>query len=130
MALESGGEPDEHVAVIFTGDDELMRLNSTYRQQSAVTDVLSFRYKEGADGLEHDAIPCDLLGEIYISVPQARRQAKQAGHSIDEELVFLAVHGALHLCGLDDVTPDGLDEMKRRGLAILEQTRPKETVHP
>ncbi len=126
QALHAYGLSHEHVAIILTGDDELRRLNAVYRQQAEVTDVLSFRYKSTGEETEPEPFGDALFGEIYISVPQARRQARQAGHSLEDELVFLAIHGALHLCGLDDVTPEGLDEMRRRGQAILEQTRPKD----
>jgi len=43
----------------------------------------------------------DMLGDVVISIPTARRQAKEARRSLDEELACLLVHGILHLCGYD-----------------------------
>lgn len=59
-----------------------------------MTDVLSFHLGEK-----------DTLGEILICYPQAKRQAKQLGHSTRAELIFLLVHGLLHLSGFDHETP-------------------------
>jgi rRNA maturation RNase YbeY len=42
-----------------------------------------------------------MLGDVVISVPQARRQAIEVGRQLDDELVSLLVHGVLHLCGYD-----------------------------
>jgi len=43
----------------------------------------------------------NMLGDVVISVPQARRQALEVGRQLDDELVSLLVHGVLHLCGYD-----------------------------
>ena len=48
----------------------------------------------------------DWLGDIVISVPRARRQAKDAGHPVNAELRLLAVHGFLHLLGYDHAEPE------------------------
>jgi len=59
-----------------------------------------------------------LLGDIVISVDTAARQAITGGHSLDVEAAQLAIHGLLHLLGFDDVTPEGYEEMVRKGAAI------------
>ena len=41
------------------------------------------------------------MGDIYISIDTAERQAKEYGHGLDRELCFLAVHGVYHLLGYD-----------------------------
>jgi len=70
-------------------DDKLMRdLNKRYRKKDKTTDVLSFNL--GEDGI---------LGEIYISYPTARKQAKMYNCSIEDELKRLAEHGTLHIMG-------------------------------
>ena len=70
-------------------DDRLMKkLNRKYRRKAKTTDVLSFSLNEGG-----------LLGEVYISIPQAKKQAKEYNCSLDRELVRLAEHGILHLLG-------------------------------
>ena len=82
------------VNVILTGSRKIQSLNKTYRGQDKPTDVLSFVPEEN-----EEPPPFKPLGEIYVSVPVARRQAKQAGHSLTRELLFLTSHGCLHLCG-------------------------------
>jgi probable rRNA maturation factor len=42
-----------------------------------------------------------LLGELAISLDRARAQAAEHGHSLDDELRILMLHGALHLAGFD-----------------------------
>ena len=48
----------------------------------------------------------DELGDIFIDLDQAFRQAEDYGHSITREVAFLAVHGYLHLCGYDHMTEE------------------------
>ena len=76
----------------FIGDAAMERLNRAYRGKHRTTDVLSFVYTNTRVTLD---------GEIVISVPQARRQARQIGQSVEDELSFLFVHGVLHTFGLD-----------------------------
>ena len=79
---------------VITTDAELRRLNRQFRGKNYATDVLSF--------------PPD---EMAISLDRAAAQAKDLGHSLDEELRILMLHGALHLCGMDHETDSG--EMRR-----------------
>ncbi len=95
------------VCVLITDAEEIQRLNFSYRQIDRVTDVLTFPAWEG------DAILCPpdgYLGDIAICFERAQEQAEEYGHSLERELAFLAVHGALHLLGYDHMEPD--DERK------------------
>ena len=85
-------------SVIFVGDDEIHRINKEYRGIDRITDVISFAFEDSKD-LEYNDIR--LLGDIYICIPQMKRQAIDYGHSEKRELSFLAVHGLLHLLGYD-----------------------------
>lgn len=87
-------------AVCVATDAALRRANLEFRGRPEVTDVLSFPESEGPD-----------LGSILISGPQARRQARELGHSVDAELKILVLHGLLHLLGYDHERDDG--KMKR-----------------
>jgi probable rRNA maturation factor len=80
---------------LITGDAELRRLNAGYLGKDFATDVLSFP-GEG-----------DYLGDIAISLGRARSQAKVFGHSVEDELRILMLHGVLHLTGLDHETDGG-----------------------
>ncbi len=85
---------DVQVSVAFVSAEEIRRLNRQYRGKDKVTDVLSFNLDDG-----------ELLGEILLCYPQAVRQAHELGHGVREELLFLLVHGLLHLHGFDHETP-------------------------
>jgi probable rRNA maturation factor len=78
------------VAVALVSDARVRQLNARYRGKKSATDVLSFAAGEPG-----------FLGEVVIASGVARRQARQAGHSVQVELRVLALHGLLHLLGYD-----------------------------
>lgn len=93
----------ESLGVRFASDREVTRANRSFRGKDKTTDVLSF---PGEDG--H-------LGDILISVPQARRQADAAGHPVSRELKVLLLHGILHCMGYDHETDEGeMERLERR----------------
>ena len=106
------------VTVLLTGDDTLRDLNRRFADEDKVTDVLAFGSGSGFPGDEGDAAT---LGDIAISLPQARRQAAAAGHSEDREIAMLTAHGVLHLLGYDHAEPDEEREMFGITDAILEE---------
>ena len=61
-----------------------------------------------------------VLGDIYISIDQAKLQAKEYGHSLKRELCFLAVHGFLHLLGYDHMTKEEEEKMFHLQKEILD----------
>lgn len=91
------------LSVAFVGSAEMKKLNRRYRGLDKTTDVLAF-VGEG-----------DLLGELVLDYAQIKRQAKSYGHSAREELVFVLVHGLLHLVGYDDKTEAGRLKMMKLG---------------
>ncbi len=106
------------VTVLLTGDDTLRDLNRQFAGEDKVTDVLAFCSGSGFPGNEGDAAT---LGDIAISIPQARRQAAAAGHSEDREIAMLTAHGVLHLLGYDHAEPDEEREMFGLTDAIMEE---------
>lgn len=84
--------PRIEITVILTGDEQIKTLNAKYRKLSRTTDVLSFYY--GTDGVTGE-------GEVFISIPVAKRQAKRFQHSLEKELARLLVHGIFHVYGYD-----------------------------
>ncbi len=88
---------DGEVSVLFLDDKGIQKLNREYRGIDRPTDVLSFALNEGD---LPDPNP-EVWGDIVISVGSAARQAKEAGHSFENEITRLLVHGALHLLGYD-----------------------------
>lgn len=95
--LRTRGHSSVGLTVAFVGDQAIRRLNREYRSKDRPTDVLAFAMREASQPLPNRS----MLGDIVISIPTARRNAKEAGHSVDRELTVLIVHGLLHLCGYD-----------------------------
>jgi|SRR5579871_1430773 len=85
---------------LITTDAELRRLNRDYRGKDAVTDVLSFPAPDSQP-------PHSYIGDIAISYPRARDQARQFGHGTEDEIRILMLHGVLHLLGMDHETDKG-----------------------
>ena len=98
--LSDVGEMSAELGILFVGDQRMRGLNRRYRGKDRTTDVLAFAMREAARPQVSCLMP-DMLGDVVISIPTARRQAKEAGRSLDEELACLLVHGILHLCGYD-----------------------------
>lgn len=80
----------KNLSIAFVGDTVIRRLNKNYRGKDKITDILSF------DGEAQD------LGEIIIDYAQIKRQSRKYSKSIQDELIFILVHGLLHLIGYDD----------------------------
>ncbi len=95
------------VVVIITGDEQLKALNKDYRGFDEPTDVLSFDLSDGDDS--------EVEGDIYISLTRAAAQSAERKLPVEEEVVRLAVHGFLHLCGWDHDDDEELGSMVERG---------------
>ena len=83
-------------AVVVSSDAALRSANRRFRGRAAAADVLSF--PDGEDGR---------LGDILISAARAQRQAADCGHSVEQELKILVLHGLLHLMGYDHQADEG-----------------------
>ncbi len=122
---------DGTLNILFTGEEEILRLNREYRSQDCVTDVLSFpandlvrpiREYETAPDLERDEKTREtVLGDIAVCVQRAEEQAGEYGHSLLRELCFLAVHGTLHLMGYDHGSEEDEKTMADKADKILYQ---------
>lgn len=110
MAGESVAEGTA-LAVLITDDDEVRQMNHQFLGIDEPTDVLSF--PDEADDFVQGMADEQLLGDIAIALPTARRQAEDMGHEIQAELEHLLVHGILHLCGYDHVE-GGEEEARMR----------------
>lgn len=114
-ALESEGAAGD-VCVLVVSAARIRALNRGFRGVDAVTDVLTFPAREG------QALPGAegaYLGDIAVCRARAGEQAKAYGHSIERELAFLAVHGALHLLGFDHMNPADEEVMCKKQEQIL-----------
>jgi probable rRNA maturation factor len=90
---------------LITGDAELRRLNRQFRGKDEATDVLSFPcLPDTPDG---PAGHLRTAGDLAISLARARVQARRFGHSTEDEVRILMLHGLLHLLGMDHETDAG-----------------------
>jgi len=96
------------VNVLLTNDRKMRELNRRFRRKDKTTDVLSFPSLDG--------------GDIAISLPLAKQNARTLGHKIGDELKILILHGALHLKGhdheSDNVAMARLEQRLRKKLAL------------
>jgi probable rRNA maturation factor len=117
-----------HFNVCFVSDEDISQMNSVYRGKPVSTDVLSFPWEgdgeSGPDEFEAGEFR-NFLGDIVISVATAERNAKAEGHSTEEEIRLLILHGVLHLLGYDHETDQG--EMKSLELSVRERLSPPAT---
>lgn len=90
------------VSLVFTGERRMRTLNKTYRGIDRVTDVLSFE-GENDDTFVSPEDGVSYLGEIFICLPRAEKQAREKEHSIEKEIDILLVHGLFHLLGYDHI---------------------------
>lgn len=108
------------VELVFQDGDGIMQLNKTTRGVDSVTDVLSYPSLSGIKGkvLVPEACVTELegkyifLGSIVLCEEKIRAQAKEYGHSEEEEREYLIVHGLLHLFGYDHMNEDDKKEMR------------------
>jgi probable rRNA maturation factor len=101
---------DYEIAIYLISSTEMARLNETFLQHEGSTDVITFDYTEKSGPWR---------GEIFISMEDAARQAKQFRCAWQEEVARYMVHGVLHLAGCDDTRLGLRRVMKRRENKLL-----------
>ena len=93
---------NKFVTVGFVSDRKMRELNKQFRGKNSSTDVLSFPYQ--AEEFETES---ESLGDIVISVEQAKKQSEENALTLETEIKQLILHGVLHLCGYDHETDAG-----------------------
>lgn len=89
------GKSRTELSLVLVNNRQIRRLNARYRKKDRSTDVLAF---------QTNGLPCvgdQILGDVVISVEQAKKQAKERGRAPEDELETLLIHGILHLLGYD-----------------------------
>ena len=101
------------VDVNIVDEATIQEINRDYRHIDRVTDVISFAFEDDDSSLGHiNAIDIPImLGEIFICLPRAKEQAKEIGNTLERELMFLFVHGLLHLLGYDHMKKEDEEVM-------------------
>ena len=97
LILEQMLSTDAELSILLVDDEEMRNINREYRNIDRPTDVIAFAMREG----EFSEVNRELLGDVIISVDTAGRQAFERGVTVMEEVIFLLVHGILHLHGYD-----------------------------
>lgn len=112
------GAEDSELSITLTDDEHIHALNKKYRGVDRATDVLSFAFRE-SDEPEVIGTDFDILGDVIISLERAKVQAEEFGHSYLREIIFLEVHGLLHLLGYDHIDDEERREMEAEQKFIM-----------
>jgi probable rRNA maturation factor len=104
--------PLRELSLIFVGDQRMTGLHNQFMNQPTPTDVLTFP-------LDLDARGRPITGEVYVCIPEARRQARRRRTPVAHEVLLYSLHGMLHLCGFDDRTDRDYQKMHRTEDQIL-----------
>jgi probable rRNA maturation factor len=94
----------QEVSIAIVDDEAMRNLNRKFRKQNKTTDVLTFPADDSDADPNASGRP---LGDIVISIDQARRQATEQKHSLAIEIRYLIIHGTLHALGYDHETDSG-----------------------
>ena len=95
--LSALGLPTSELSVVIVGDRTIRILNREYLGRDKATNVISFSMQEG----EFGHVSPDLLGDVAVSADTCAREAAEGDIPFNTRLVFLLLHGILHLAGYD-----------------------------
>lgn len=118
--------PLAELSVLLVDAEAMATLHEKFMHEPGPTDVLSFPMDELRPG-DDDETPEGLLGDVVLCPQVAESQARAAGHSAEEELHHLFVHGVLHLLGYDHAEPDEEREMVALHDRLLAEWRSERT---
>jgi probable rRNA maturation factor len=110
---------DNDVEFILTDSENIQRINKEFRGKDSATDVLSFPLDT--------QIPHAPLGSIVINADLALQKAKELGHTFEDEIALLFIHGLLHLLGYDHEIDNGQMREKEKEM-ILRYDLPKSLI--
>ena len=111
---ESFRRTDFELGLHLIGAEEMACLNETFLDHEGSTDVITFDNRDPGAGAE-------LRGEIFISLDDAVKQAREFGTTWQSELTRYLLHGLLHLHGFDDLMPSARRLMKREENRLLRE---------
>lgn len=96
------GKTVGEIGYLFVDDERILDYNKEYLGHDYYTDIITFDYTEGDT----------LNGDIIISLDTVRDNATRFSSTPEDELDRVIIHGILHLCGINDKTPEDFDRMK------------------
>jgi probable rRNA maturation factor len=110
-AISNALSPNSTIELIITNEEQMRQINHDHRGKATATDVLSFPLEQ--------TTPMLPLGSIVICDHYLHKGATQFGHTLEEELALLFIHGLLHLLGFDHEVDEG--QMRAKERALIEQ---------
>ncbi len=119
--FEKEGYTIDNITLVFGNDDLLNSLKKKFFNKDHLTDVIAFRLNDYAEK--------NVEGEIYISVPRAKENAKSFKEPFAKEVGRLIIHGGLHLLNYDDETKEDKDTMTGKEEAYLKQCQWQNLIH-
>ncbi len=99
---------DKIITIVFVDDIKITELNQEYFNKNKSTNVIAFEISED-----------NYLGEIYISIDTAKREAQEWGVSLFFEIMYLIIHGILHLLGYNDLNEEDERVMEDKEIEIV-----------
>lgn len=116
--------PEFDLGILLTTNKTIRHYNKTYRHKDKPTDVLSFPYYpelNAGDRIKAHTDEEKNLGDIIISLEYVQKDAPKWGHTFDQRMRVLLVHGICHLLGYDHIKDEDYKVMKRKESAILKK---------
>jgi len=101
---------NKEISITFVDNETIQRINKQYLSKDRPTNVISFSLQEG----EFGNINPEILGDVIISVDTAYQDAKKGNLSFDEEILFLIIHGLLHLLGYNHEKTSKVNSLKMK----------------
>ena len=102
--LELLGAGQKELSLMIVDDEGIRKINRDYLRRDRPTNVIAFSLTEGDFG---DVNP-GVLGDVVVSADTAAREARAAGIPVEDAILYLIIHGILHLAGYDHEGPKGI----------------------
>jgi probable rRNA maturation factor len=102
--LELLGTGQRELSLMIVDDEGIRTINRDYLRRDRPTNVIAFSLTEGDFG---DVNP-GVLGDVVVSAQTAAREARTAGIPVEDAILYLIIHGILHLAGYDHEGPKGI----------------------
>ncbi len=117
---QEGAGGQWEISLLFTTDDRIQEMHREFMDLDSPTDIMTFPYEPDDFSLPEAG---NRGGDIVISVETAALHAQDAGWNLSDELLFLILHGVLHILGWDDADPNKRATMLARQTTLLEAWR-------
>lgn len=108
---------EAEVDLLLVDNETIREMNREYRDKDMATDVLSFPMYEADEEIDDEEEI--LFGDIVISLERAQEQCQEYGHSLEREVMYLLVHGLLHLAGYDHMEEEDKKQMRAQEEKLL-----------